>query len=148
MKKIDYVITVDVRGLSASEKMKVQDAYFKLGIEWQFGGKIHWALDDEAHSFYTNRDDSGVTGRLVAWYEDGAMLACMYRPTHTISQLLELAGMGALQNLNSDELRTKLTENTDKVNKLLLQNDEIVEVLRSRGFVPVEIGQRYILDEP
>lgn len=42
-----------------------------------------------------------------------------------------------MKNLNSDELRTKLAKNNGKVTKLLLQNDEIVELLRSRELAPV-----------
>lgn len=43
-----------------------------------------------------------------------------------------------MKNLNSDELRTKLAKNNGKVNKLLLQNDEIIELLRSRALAPIE----------
>lgn len=51
-----------------------------------------------------------------------------------------------LSDLNSDQLRTKLAKNNGKINKLLLQNDEIVELLRSRALKPIEISQRYILE--
>lgn len=52
-----------------------------------------------------------------------------------------------LSDLNSDQLRTKLAKNNGKINKLLLQNDEIVELLRSRALKPIEISQRYILED-
>lgn len=148
MKSVNYVITVDVRGMSIEDKKKAQDAFFKLGIGWQYGGKSYWSLREKDHTLYTNKDRMGVSGHLLACYEvrvmpdDGA-----YRPTHTLQQLRELAGMDSLQDLSSDELRGKLDDNTSKSEKLLLQNEEITELLRSRGFVPVEIGQNVPLDD-
>jgi hypothetical protein len=115
MKKIDYEITVDVRGLSASEKMEVQDAYFELGYGWMFGGEYHWGLGESEHKVYTNTFYSKEpTKYLTARCSD-------MNTTHTLKQLMELADMDdpipALQDLNSDELRTKLTNRSNTMSK-------------------------------
>lgn len=144
--KIDYEITVDVRGMSIEKKKQVQDAFFKLGHNWSGMNRgDYWGLEHDNHCVYTNKEDrGGVTSRVMYGIP-------MIKPTHTYNQLLELAGMTnkkQLSDLNSDQLRTKLAKNNGKINKLLLQNDEIVELLRSRALKPIKISQRYILEEP
>lgn len=63
-----------------------------------------------------------------------------HKPTHTFNQLMELAKMKKLSDLNSDELRTKLTKNNGKIVKYQLQNAEIIELLRSRALQPMPVG--------
>lgn len=88
MKKIDYEITVDVRGLSVEEKKRVQDAFFKLGFKWLISDDSYELLNDKDVNRYTNWwARGGRTGALRWTYSDNRA------PTHTPEQLFELAGM-------------------------------------------------------
>lgn len=136
MNKIDYEITVDVRGFSVKKKKRAQDAFFNLGYKW-FGtqAKMHFGLERDEVYAYTNAFDDGDV-------DDHIMCAPVFRaPTHTYNQLMELAGMTdkkQLSDLNSDELRTKLAKNGGKMARLKLQNDEIVELLHSRALATID----------
>lgn len=129
--KIDYEITVCVRGMSVKKKRKAQDAFFKLGYKW-FGtqAKMHFGLERDEVYAYTNAFDDGEIN-------DHIMFVPVFRaPTHTYTQLLELAGMTdkkQLPDLNSDELRTKLAKNNSKLTALIINNDKIIELLRNRS---------------
>lgn len=80
---IDFEITVDVSNLSVVEKMRVQDAFFELGIVWKRGGKKYLYLDK---SSYSNK--FAVGGYVVSYllFADSRLPA-----THTPEDLFELA---------------------------------------------------------
>lgn len=80
---IDYEITVNVEGLTQEEKMRVQDAFFKLGFTW-WDGKKYRQLDKRC---YTNTMTSGQVTKTIMW-ADASM-----KPTPTVDELLELADM-------------------------------------------------------
>lgn len=81
--KIDYEITVDVSNADIETKKRVQDAFFKLGFTWWDGGKYA----NLKEGCYTNKI---ISGRVT---QDLMFSRCKMKPTHTIDQLLELAGM-------------------------------------------------------
>ena len=119
--KIDYEITVDVRGMSNEKKMNVLCVMAKLG----FRENPQW------------RNDYLRAKKCLHGHLNGIIYtstAC--RPAHTYTQLLELAGMTdkkQLTDLNSDELRTKLAKNNAKLTALIINNDKIIELLRNRA---------------
>lgn len=82
--KIDYEITVDVSNADIETKKRVQDAFFRLGITWAFSSKCYEHL---GKALYTNRHDSGEVVNYLTWCYSTR------KPTHTIDQLFELAGM-------------------------------------------------------
>lgn len=84
MTKIDYEITVNVSSADIETKKQVQDAFFNLGLGWRDSGNNHAHLDK---SSYTNTYDAGVTTSYLMFIKAGR------NPTHTINELLELAGM-------------------------------------------------------
>ena len=139
--KIDYEITVDVRGMSVKKKRKVQDAFFKLGVSAPVSGECFGVPIANAEFCFSNKNMAGNIINKLMW-------DCYDHETHTYAQLLELAGMTdkkQLPDLNSDELRTKLAKNTGKMTKLKLQNDEIVELLRSRALAPIDVDDKVAL---
>lgn len=83
MKKIDYEITVNVEGLTHDEKKRVQDAFFKLGLSW-WDGKGYSQL---GKGCYTNKMKFGEVTKTLMWADAST------KPTHTVDELLELAGM-------------------------------------------------------
>lgn len=53
---IDFEITVDVSNLSVVEKMRVQDAFFELGIGWPVYGEKYSYLDKNTYTNLYMRD--------------------------------------------------------------------------------------------
>lgn len=83
--KIDYEITVDVSNADIETKKRVQDAFFKLGITWALHRTRNKYLEA---GIYTNTTSEKVVKPVLMW---GTGL--LRKPTHTIDQLFELAGM-------------------------------------------------------
>lgn len=77
---VDYEITVDVSNASVATKIKVQDAFFKLGFEWWFYGTNYTNLDAYIYSNTLGIDE--ISGYIYC--------SEMRKPTHTIEQLLEM----------------------------------------------------------
>ena len=102
--KIDYEITVDVSNADIETKKRVQDAFFKLGFEWGCGGTDYLHLHDVRT--YTNKISGvGLSPRLMYSEDDR-------EPTHTIDQLLELAGMKTETRLIPFDLEKALAGET------------------------------------
>lgn len=118
------VIVVDVRGLSKEKLYKVQDLFFKLGYNWPMGNDgSYWNHEgDEDIEAYNN-----ITGYL------GWSKLRNAKATHTYKQLLKLAGGKVLSDMTSDQLRTKLAKNTQKIVRHQLENEEIVTLLRDKS---------------
>ena len=118
------VIVVDVRGLSKEKLYKVQDLFFKLGYNWPLGNDgSYWNHEgDEEIEAYNN-----VTGYL------GWSKLRNAKATHTYKQLLKLAGGKVLSDMTSDQLRTKLAKNNQKIVRHQLENEEIVNLLRDKS---------------
>lgn len=94
---IDYEITVSVNNLTEDEKKRVQDAFFKLGFAW-WCGTDYLGLDKGC---YTNTTKMGKVIQNIMWTDESTA------PTHTIKELLELAGMN--QNTTPFNLEKALT---------------------------------------
>lgn len=95
---IDYEITVNVYELTHEEKKRVQDAFFKLGFAWRFDGTNYSCLDKGC---YTNTTKLGEVLQNIMWTDESTAT------THTIKELLELAGMN--QNTTPFNLEKALT---------------------------------------
>ena len=80
---IDYEITVDVSNEDVETKKRVQDAFFKLGITW-WDDAEYFNLDKGC---YTNTFSTGRVTKDLMWANEST------EPTHTVDELLELAGM-------------------------------------------------------
>lgn len=125
------VIVVDVRGFSLEKLKKTQDLFFKLGYNWPMGNDgRYWNHEgDEDIEAYNN----------IAGYLGWSKLRNA-KATHTYKQLLKLAGGKVLSDMTSDQLRTKLAKNTQKIVRHQLENEEIVNLLRDRSLAPVPAG--------
>lgn len=78
---IDFEITVDVSNLSVVEKMRVQDAFFELGVGWPAYGKKYMYLNKNTYTNLYMRDY--VVSHLL--FSDSRLPA-----THTPEGLFEL----------------------------------------------------------
>lgn len=78
---INYEITVDVSNLSVVEKMRVQDAFFELGVGWPVYGKKYMYLNKNTYTNLYMRDY--VVNHLL--FSDSRLPA-----THTPEGLFEL----------------------------------------------------------
>ena len=96
--KIDYEITVNVSNLTHEEKKRVQDAFFKLGFSW-FDGTHYSCLEKEC---YTNTFRGGKVTQELMWADAST------KPTHTVDELLELAGMKTKADLKPFDLEKAL----------------------------------------
>lgn len=96
--KIDCEITVDVSNADIETKKRVQDAFFKLGLTWWDGAK-YACLDSDC---YTNKTKTGKVKQDLMWTDT------YMKPTHTIGQLLELAGMKTKTDLIPFDLEKAL----------------------------------------
>lgn len=136
MINIDYEITVNVVGESIEVKKRVQDCFFKLGLHFHAHSTDY--ITGDHVSAYTNKSTDGEVLQNIMWANDKNLL-----PTHTYNEEYNclipiikpniLSDSGYLSALNSDELREIVSENVDKINSLSLQNDGIVELLKTRG---------------
>lgn len=95
---IDYEITIDIEGFSEEKKKRVQDAYFKMGIDWSGEGTTYQELD---RIMYTNTyQDGDVRNHLMYVSFPRGRTA-----THTYEQLMELAGMNDKKVFTKDDLK-------------------------------------------
>lgn len=98
--KIDYEITVDVSNADIETKKRVQDAFFRLGITWGLHKTRHAYLEA---GIYTNTTSKKVVMPVLMW---GTVF--LRKPTHTIDQLFELAGMKTEKKLIPFDLEKAL----------------------------------------
>lgn len=96
---IDYEITVNVSNLTYEEKKRVQDAFFKLGFAWRWSGTDYACLNKGC---YTNTFRGGKVTQDLMWADAST------KPTHTVDQLLELAGMKTKADLKPFDLEKAL----------------------------------------
>lgn len=95
---IDYEITVNVSNLTHEEKKRVQDAFFKLGFAW-WDGTNYSCLNKGC---YTNKFKGGKVTQDLMWADAST------KPTHTVDELLELAGMKTKADLKPFDLEKAL----------------------------------------
>ena len=81
---IDYEITVDVSSADIETKIRVQDAFLKLGYGWYGCNGNGNKYVNLYGTSYTNTYDSGVISEYLMFNHAGR------NPTHTVDELLEL----------------------------------------------------------
>lgn len=121
------IITVDVSGLTANGKCRVQDAFFKLGYVWALGGNSYQNTDDNV-VYYTN-SLNGVVSNLMYTTEG------FDKTTHTAEELFALTNLIGtpvntsfnLNELNSDQLLAR-------VKAIDVEREELLLEIDRRGF--------------
>lgn len=113
--EINYEITVDVSNCSIATKKQVEEAYAKLGINWEHPNTCD--LTTRNITCYTNRSMCSDRYDILYW-SNNPMLQETRTFTHTVEQLINLAYCERIKNI-----QVSLQETIEATHSMIVYNE-------------------------